>query len=245
MKRIVAAVVVVALAALFIRLGFWQLDRLKERQAHNAVAAKNLAQGPVDVEDLIADTTGLESIEFRTAYAEGEFDHTEEVLIRSQVHNGQAGFHVLTPLVRPDGSAILVNRGWVPSKGSVSAEGFHLRPPSRLVGWVSLSQEKPAFGPADPSNGPIDVFNRVDIGRIQQQVSYLLDPIYLVMTEPQLEGPPIPVRPPDTTNEGPHLAYAIQWFGFAVIGIVGFSLLVRRSFREETRPETSQDSVRL
>ena len=42
---------------------------------------------------------------------------------------------------------------------------------------------------------------------------------------------PIPVDPPVFDDEGPHLAYAIQWFSFLVIGLVGFGFLMRRSIR--------------
>ena len=37
--------------------------------------------------------------------------------------------------------------------------------------------------------------------------------------------------PPEFDDEGPHLAYAIQWFSFLVIGLVGFGFLMRRSIR--------------
>jgi cytochrome oxidase assembly protein ShyY1 len=44
---------------------------------------------------------------------------------------------------------------------------------------------------------------------------------------------PVPVDPPDFTNEGPHLAYAIQWFGFAAVTLVGFYFLIRRKGRSQ------------
>jgi len=40
---------------------------------------------------------------------------------------------------------------------------------------------------------------------------------------------PIPVDPPTFDDEGPHLAYAVQWFSFLAIGLVGYGFLIRKS----------------
>ncbi len=47
-KWIIATVVVLALAAVFVRLGIWQLDRLEERRLTNAVGETRLDAAPVD-----------------------------------------------------------------------------------------------------------------------------------------------------------------------------------------------------
>ena len=73
--------------------------------------------------------------------------------------------------------------------------------------------------------------SRVDVDRIQEQVSYELDPVYLSMLD-DLEGDlPIAAPAPSFDDEGPHLAYAIQWFSFALIGLVGYFFLLRRAAR--------------
>lgn len=227
-KWIVATVVVVALAAVFIRLGFWQLDRLEERRAANAVGEKRLQSGPADLDALLAETGDLDSLEHRHVDVEGEFDPSEEVLIRSQVELGQAGFHVITPLVADDGSAVLVNRGWVPLGMDTPPVDAAPEPSTqRVEGWVHLTQTRPPLGAEEPS-GELDVFNRVDITRLGEQMSHELEPVYVVAMGERSDELPIPVNPPDFDDEGPHLAYAIQWFGFAAVGLVGFYFLLRR-----------------
>ena len=43
------------------------------------------------------------------------------------------------------------------------------------------------------------------------------------------EASPLPRIPPAPAPEaGPHLGYAIQWFFFAGVAIVGYALLLRR-----------------
>lgn len=228
-KWIVATVVVVVLAAVFVRLGFWQLDRLEERRRANTVGQQRLEAEPAELSLLLEQGAGdLSSLEHRRAIVEGEFDRNEEVLIRSQVEFGQAGFHVITPLVRDDGSAILVNRGWVPITMDTPPVDAPPDPGSReLEGWVYLTETRPALGQEEPE-GDLDVLNRVDIARIEDQAPYELAPVYLVAMGESGDELPVPVDPPDFTDEGPHLAYAIQWFGFAAVGVVGLYFLIRR-----------------
>jgi len=226
-RWIIATVVVVALAGVFIRLGFWQLDRLDERRMLNSVGEERINSAPVDLGTLTGRGADLETIEYRRVTAIGEFDPSEEVLIRSQVELGQAGFHVITPLVLDDGSAVLVNRGWVPLSMDTPPVDAPPGPGAqRVEGWVHLTENRASFGPEDPT-GELDVASRVDIARIGDQLPYRVAPVYLVATDRGGELP-VPVDPPDFSNQGPHLGYAIQWFGFAVVGLVGLYFLLRR-----------------
>lgn len=227
-RWIIATVVVVALAGVFIRLGFWQLDRLEERRMVNSVGEERINAAPVELGTLTGTGADPETIEHRRVTAIGEFDPAEEVLIRSQVELGQAGFHVITPLILDDGSAVLVNRGWVPlSMDSPPVDAAPEPGAQRVAGWIHLTENRASFGPEDPT-GELDVLSRVDIARIGDQVPYGLAPVYLVATEGSGELP-VPVDPPDFSDQGPHLGYAIQWFGFAAVGLVGLYFLLRRS----------------
>jgi len=228
-KWVVAFVVVVMLAALFIRLGFWQLDRLDERRTENAVGESRLDAAAVSLDQLLeAAGENLGPIEYRRVVVGGRFDPEHEVLIRSQVHLGQAGFHVITPFVTGDGG-VLVNRGWVPLALDQTPVD-EASPPSgdvEIEGWVHFTQTRPALGPEDPP-GTQPIFNRVDVGRLAEQVPYRVSPFYVVEVRERNDDLPVAVPLPDFSSEGPHLAYAIQWFGFAAIGLAGFFFLIRR-----------------
>lgn len=228
-KWIIATLVVTALAAVFVRLGFWQLDRLEERRVMNEVGAERVGAEPVGLSELVAGVEGdLESIRFRRVEVSGVFAPGDEVLIRSQVELGQAGFHVITPLLQDDRRAVLINRGWVPL--TMDTPPVDASPPSGrqlIEGWVQLSQPRPSLGPED-GPGEQRVFNRVDIGRIADQIPYDLAPVYVVEVGERGDELPVSVGTPGFEGEGPHLAYAIQWFGFAAVGVVGFYFLMRR-----------------
>ena len=222
---------VVAICVLFVNLGFWQVRRLEERRLENAVVSSRLAGTPIRIEELITGAgPDIDSLEFRNAVATGVFDTTEEVLVRSQVHAGTAGWHVITPLVLSNGRAVLVNRGWVPLE--MDAVPVPVAPPAgrvTITGWVNLTQERRAAGAVEPQ-GRLTRIARIDIDRLDDQMPAALLPVYVVADEGG-QPLPIPVARPDVADEGPHLLYAIEWFSFTLIGLVGYFFLVRRATR--------------
>ncbi len=226
---VVAGISVAVLAVVFVRLGFWQLDRLDQRRSANAIGEQRLAATPVDLATLLAEANGeYDSIEYRPVLLRGTFDPSQEVLIRSQVELGQAGFHVITPMALEDGGAVLVNRGWVPLDMDRPPVDAPPPPgPVEVEGWVHTTQTRPPLGPEDPA-GDLQVFNRVDVVRISEQVDLDLADVYVVETGERGNDLPLPPAKPEFTDEGPHLAYAIQWFGFAIVAVVGFGALYRR-----------------
>lgn len=228
-KWIVATVFVVVVAAVFIRLGFWQLDRLERRQMSNQIGEERIEAEAVSLADLIAEAGGdVETLEFRRVFVNGTYDLSGEVLIRSQVHLGQAGFHVITPLVADDGWAVLVNRGWVPL--TMDNPPVEARPDTgrqRVEGWIQLAQARPALGPEDLPGDQV-IFNRVDIGRLGEQMAHDVASVYIVAINEEENDLPAPVDLPDFDDDGPHLGYAIQWFGFAAVAVIGFIFLLRR-----------------
>lgn len=237
-RWIAAHVVVIVVAVVFVNLGLWQLRRLEERRLDNAVTESRYLAPPEDLTTLVAAAgDDLSSLEFRRAIVSGTYDPAQEVLIRNQVYRGQAGFHVITPLVIGDGEAVLVNRGWVPL--ALDTPPIDEAPPPEgeleVTGWIRPTQTRPALGPEDPATGVLAVMNRVDIPRIQQQTDLDLTPVYLVVEGSDSETLPVALAAPEFDDEGSHLAYAIQWFAFTLIGVVGYALLIRRSL-SKSRP---------
>lgn len=228
-RWLVAHVFVLAIAVLFITLGFWQLRRHEELIRLNEMGEGRLAASVEDFETLLANTDP-EALEYRRVVVSGEFESEHEVFIRSQVYRGNSGFHVVTPLVLEDDGAVLVNRGWVPLEFEQLPEE-QIRAPLGMVtveGWVQASQQRPPLGPEDPPGEILDTLNRVDIDRIGQQVPMALAPVYVNQIGEQSADLPVPVSLPTFDDQGPHLAYAVQWFGFALVGLVGYFFLARR-----------------
>ncbi|MEX1038265.1 MAG: SURF1 family protein [Acidimicrobiia bacterium] len=233
-KWIAAHVVVIVIAIVFINLGFWQLGRLEDRQLENQIAESRYNAPPEELHVLLAAAgDDHESLQYRRATVTGSYNDEHELLTRNQVYRDQAGFHVVTPLATGDGGAVLVNRGWVPLPLDTPPIA-EAAPPSGEVtatGWINPTQTRPPLGPTDPADGVLDTMNRINIERIQQQMPYDLAPVYLVLEGDGGDQLPVALPPPEFEDEGSHLAYAIQWFGFTVTGVVGYYFLVRKNLR--------------
>lgn len=229
-KWVAAHLVVLAVAAVFSMLGVWQLDRLDEQREMNRIGAERFAMDPVPFEALEGEDP--EAIEFRRVIVTGRALTDGEILIRSQVHLGVSGFHLIVPVSHRAAGEVLVNRGWVPLDAEVGTN-LHSGSGAPLVtvgGWIHLTQRRPPLGPPDPADGKLTVMNRVDIERIRQQTDSVVNlaGVYIVEMGEWGSEPPFTVAPPEFDDDGPHLGYAIQWFGFALVTSVGYYFLARQ-----------------
>ena len=92
-------------------LGSWQVERLHWKEGLIAERAARLA-APATPLPAAADWPAWD---FRKVELRGTFRHDLEQLFGASTHEGRLGHHVLTPLLREGGSAVLVDRGWVPT----------------------------------------------------------------------------------------------------------------------------------
>ncbi|MDW3213359.1 MAG: SURF1 family protein [Ilumatobacteraceae bacterium] len=228
---------VVAGIITMINLGFWQLRRLDERQAFNAVVEQRYDAPPLPLDELLVPGTDPDAVAWRPVTASGTYLPDERVLIVNRSQNGRAGVNTVVPMRLDDGRILLVNRGFVPL-------AFDPPPvPAREVavtGRLRPSQER-GFGQlSDPADGALAEAQRLDIERLAAQLDGEVVPMYIDLIESvpaELDGLPEPVIAPDL-SEGNHLSYAAQWFIFSIAVGVGWVLAVRRSIATRRRADT-------
>lgn len=221
-------------------MGIWQLDRLQQRRARNAELESRLAL-PVTT---FPPGQAIQEPSFRAYTVTGEFDPLHAILLKNQPLDEQAGYHLLVPLLFEDGTpALLVDRGWLPNDLGLQNEpailAAQLTGIATVTGVLLPSQEQPAMsilGDQIPATGepPLLAWRLVDLEGIARQLPYDLYPLYLAQTGPPVQsgGFPIPTFEPDL-SDGPHVSYAIQWFAFAAISLVGGAALLRRQRASE------------
>lgn len=232
---IVTTLLVLAGAAFCARLGIWQLDRLAQRRAFNAHVEAMWAAEPLTITGQSAED--LTTMEYRVVTVSGTYDFENQVALRNQYFQDQYGYHLLTPLLLDDGSAVLVDRGWIPADGNDSpADWRKYNEPGRITlqGQMRLGQTKPDLGGVpDPTLAPgqarLEFWNIVNLERIGLQLPY---PLLNVFVQPNVDPadvtPPVPYQPEIELTEGPHLGYAGQWFTFATILLVGYPFYLRK-----------------
>ncbi len=232
--------VVLALMALFARLGIWQLDRLEQRQAANAQLVAALDSTPIDLNDAIEEYRLLAPGKISDALANhdvevrGTYDFSGQRIVKLQSWNGRAGVHLLTPfLIEGTDMAILVNRGWIPDADYAAGNAYDSDAGMQTIkGYVALtetiSRRTPdAIVPVDPGT---ELF-RVDIATLSDFVPYPLAPFYLKLIPGDGASLPIPVLKEVDLSQGPHLDYALQWFVFSIGLGIAYAAYVYRSLR--------------
>ena len=209
---------------LFASLGIWQLERAAYKESLEIKFEQRLAE---DYRRLGKDTD-LDDIQYRKLRLEGRYDLDHQFLLDNQVHDGRAGYHVLTPFHLKDSDRLLlVDRGW-------AAWGERRTPVPRLRAPLEPSEVSGiAFVPGEPvlklgelelSGGWPQVIPYLDIAALRRQYAPDLLPMVLWMA-PESTGNYLrdwnPVwLPPEKSR-----AYAVQWFSFAAIALFLFILL--------------------
>lgn len=214
-------------AALFVRLGFWQLERLRERQVYNAPIEARVGLEPVALRDLPRDPG--EAIH-RSVLVSGEYDYAREIVLTLRSRQGSPGVNLLTPLrIAGNDTAILVNRGWIYAPEGVSADTKPWREPDPVdaVGYVRPLETGDSTGAR--ATGRADAIRRPNLATVAQMLPYPVAPFYVVLTSPGSDPARSPPRvPPPALSEGSHRSYAVQWFTFALITLGGTAILVLR-----------------
>lgn len=230
------AVLVVIMAVACVGLGRWQLHRLEERRAHNARLEAALSRPPVPVDQVLEPGQPLPAdLEWRTVTAAGRYAADEQLLVRNRPRDGRPGLHVLTPLVDSSGTAILVDRGWIPAGGSATERVEAPAPPAGEVvvtGRLRASQGDGRAAGDIAAGMPLGQIPRVDVTGVADLLGQRVYGgfLELVREQPRAQQAPEPVPPPEV-GEGPHLAYAMQWFLFALVAVVGWVVLLREESR--------------
>jgi surfeit locus 1 family protein len=228
-----ATLLVIAGTLVLIRLGIWQLDRLEQRLAFNAQVTAARSQSVLDLnQDQPVDVSAME---WRPVQVTGKYDFENQIAIRNQYYGEQYGFHLLTPLLS-QGTAVLVDRGWIPAEGNPTPADWHKYDEAGVVtviGQIRLGSGKPAIGgvadalPADGSK--LALWNNADVAQVAKQLPYPLLPVYIQVNADATDtDPPIPFQPELELTEGPHFGYALQWFTFATLLFVGYPFFVRK-----------------
>jgi surfeit locus 1 family protein len=106
-------VVALACAMLTARFGVWQLSRAHTKLANEALVRERSALPPMDGAELARDAAAAEQQWQRPIAITGEWIPARTVFLMNRTMDERSGFYVMTPLRLPDGSAVIVQRGWV------------------------------------------------------------------------------------------------------------------------------------
>lgn len=218
------AVLAVAAAAGCIRLGVWQLDRLSQRRAANARLQSVRDATPID---LNGPHQGVRA--GRRVTVRGRFLTERTVVLRGRTYQGTPGVVLATPLALDGSDSIaMVVRGFVPAPDAATVDPTLFPPPDsvRIAGMAIAIIDSGSAVPA--TVGGRETWRKLVRTSLRERLGNAgLSIAIQVLPESTLTGFPLPL-PLEELSDGPHLSYAIQWFSFAAIALIGSVVWLRR-----------------
>lgn len=244
---LLVAVAVLVVATVCVSLGLWQLSRYREKQRLNQQTRAALRAPPVDATRHLPP---LPEVRGRRVRLIGRYDETRQFLLAGRTHDSSPGVEVVTPL-RPEGGgpAVLVNRGWLYAGDAATALPQQYPEPGvhELVGLAQALAPAGRWGALRAVlRDSIELWSArtLDPDSVARQLPYPIAP-YMVRALPAPGAPATPARSvPPELNEMMHLSYAVQWFLFAAIAVVGpLAFVWSRRRRRGPDPEAANPDL--
>jgi surfeit locus 1 family protein len=227
--QLLPTVLVLLLLAVLLTLGFWQLSRMREKQALFAMFAAG-TQSTVDLVSLRAGT----GARYRHAAVRGRYDSRHQILLDNMTHAGRVGYRVLTPLSFDAGRTLLVDRGWIPlGESRQQVPEARVSEEERTV--AGRLDELPRAGihlaaRTDPNAPWPQVLSYPTMKEVLAVLPRDLYPYILLLDADQPDGY-VREWQPATFPPSRHLGYAVTWFALAaaLLGIYVATHLRRES----------------
>jgi cytochrome oxidase assembly protein ShyY1 len=236
-KALALSLIAILAIVICIDLGKWQWSRKESVDQINRVLTINLNAPPIALSEVMTDKNAPKpSDRWRQAIASGTY-LPGTYYVRGRSYHGKYGYASLSVLQsNTDNQLIWVDRGWVAAPGRATQEPIAPPPPSGVVQILGRvrgldSRDNPGVGGALfalPFKHPETVPAYISLHRATDNT--VKGYVELISTTPSGGNQPIPLDKPEITP-GPHLAYAVQWYLFAFLFLLGRIMLWRDEYR--------------
>jgi cytochrome oxidase assembly protein ShyY1 len=224
-------------------LGQWQFDRLEDRKASNQIVRVNEHAEPAPVSDVLAPGEKVaEKDEWRRVTATGTYAVDDTIIWRYRTPDDAKGVDIVVPLVLADGSAVLVDRGWLQTESQDEFEDLPAPPSGEvtITGWVR------ADGTGDSTDvAQVDGYHATRVLSSAQVAKVVDEPLLTGWLHLDTESPEpaTQLRQADLPelDNGPHFFYGLQWWFFGVLAIAGFFYLMYDERRTQRQDAPAQD----
>lgn len=233
MSRRGAIVLVAAMlsAALTARLGWWQLDRAAQKNQLQEAMDSRRALPPLAPADLAADSVAAATQHHRAIVLQGQWAAEQTIYLENRQMKGVPGFFAVTPLQLDDGTAVLVQRGWLPRDqadrtrivaapppaGRVQVQGLIAPPPGRLYEFDTAA------------SGAIR--QNLEVNAFARETGLRLRPLSVQQQDDATQASDGLMRQWSAPASGvhKHYGYAFQWFALSalILGLYVWFQLIR------------------
>lgn len=207
--------------------GNWQFERGMDRRAENAIIKGNITLPaiPFEQSSSIAPRERL----WRQFLISGQFLSEHEILMRNRYHLERYGFGVATLFRLSDGRQVWIDRGWVSAGASATTPPEVMPVPSSplrlLVRYRADALDAKIQGSFFATGA-----DQSELKRWNEEAAVESEEFYFDL----IGGDFVPEIATMTPNvsDGPHIAYAIQWWFFGLLALFGRFLIAREEAKE-------------
>ena len=225
-SRILAITLAGTVVITLLFFGSWQVQRLFWKDGLIEIMAARSAAPPMPLAEVLA--LPVDEQEWTPVFASGRLLPDASFALYRIGANGRPGYHILTPLVLEDGSAVLINRGMMDAESFKLALATMPGVPEQTVDVTGILRpgETPAFftNDNDPDN---EVWYWIELDLLADRAGVgLLPGVIYADADPagaDLRSGQARFDPPNR-----HLQYAITWYCLAAAAGVVFFLRLRR-----------------
>lgn len=231
-----------AVFLLFLRLGFWQLDRAEEKLALQTGYHNHINAAPVDLGLAAQQRYQADRMHWRRCMLDGRYDANRTFLLDNQVYRGAVGYQVFSRFILQDGASVLVDRGWAAAPETRN-EAPQIDTAAGRLTLAGVAKPVPVTGiklaPDVPENmgGNLVRVQRIDLAQIAAQTGWTLLP-YVVRLDPGAAGALVWNGTEPGFNRERHLGYAFQWFALAATVLVIYVVLYTKKRRATSTAES-------
>ncbi len=215
-------------------LGNWQFERRAEARAEIARIDANYDADPAPLEQLLPDPANFDEdalkwhpVELRGRYV------GESYLARNRPGPQGVGSNLVQAFETAEGSVFFIDRGWVPVSGTSEVPAdLPAAPEGEAVVLARLRAGEPEIAGRSSAGRSLASIDLPELARLSGQGGeqvYTAAYGQLVSEQPAAPTGALAQRP--ERDEGPHLSYALQWYVFILIAVIGVGYAARQEYR--------------
>lgn len=220
--RLWAIAITIISVIVFIELGKWQLSRAEEKNAQHEQLEQYAKQPAVTLPGTLVK---LKDFQYREVEVIGEYLPEYTIYLDNKIHQGRAGYHVITPLKISNSTLhLVINRGWIATGNdrSILPSVAEVRGELKVTG-VAASPETKTL---DVSDKVVEgrIWDNFNLQRYQEVTGLAMQPLMLLQKSEEKDGLIRDWSKPDS-GASKNIGYAIQWFSLAATALIIFIVL--------------------
>lgn len=219
-----------------VMLGNWQFERRAEARAEIKRINNNYGAPAVELADELPKLDAFNEAEqkWRTVLVVGEY-FGEPFLARNRPGPQGVGSDLIQPIRTKTGEVFFVDRGWVNIDGSeansVSVDKLPQPARGNVAVEARLRAGEPKIAGRTSDGRTVASIELPELAKLAgtKGESYTAAYGMLISETPAGEHGYLPRKP--ERDEGPHLSYALQWYVFILIALIGVGFAARQEYR--------------